>query len=36
VARPFLLVQVSDFHIGADWADGDPVARLAAAIAEYE
>jgi 3',5'-cyclic AMP phosphodiesterase CpdA len=32
VGRPFLLVQLSDFHIGADWADGDPVARLAAAI----
>jgi 3',5'-cyclic-AMP phosphodiesterase len=32
VGRPFLLVQVSDFHIGADWADGDPVAKLAAAI----
>ena len=25
-------MQVSDFHIGADWADGDPVAKLAAAI----
>ena len=32
VARPFLLVQLSDFHIGADWADGDPVARLAATV----
>ena len=32
MGRPFLLVQVSDFHIGADWADGDPVAKLAAAI----
>ena len=32
MGRPFLLVQLSDFHIGADWADGDPVARLAAAI----
>jgi 3',5'-cyclic-AMP phosphodiesterase len=32
VGRPFLLVQLSDFHIGAEWAEGDPVARLAAAI----
>jgi len=32
VARPFLLVQLSDFHIGAEWADGDPVARLASAV----
>lgn len=32
MARPFLLVQLSDFHIGADWADDDPVAKLAAAI----
>ncbi len=32
MARPFLLVQLSDSHVGADWADTDPVARLAAAI----
>jgi 3',5'-cyclic-AMP phosphodiesterase len=32
VSTPFLLVQVSDPHIGADWADGDPTASLAAAI----
>jgi 3',5'-cyclic-AMP phosphodiesterase len=32
VGRPFLLVQLSDFHIGAEWAEGDPLARLAAAI----
>src|SRR5690349_8592971 len=29
---PFLIVQLSDPHIGADWADGDPVAALAAAV----
>jgi 3',5'-cyclic AMP phosphodiesterase CpdA len=28
----FLLVQLSDFPIGADWADGDPIAGLAAAV----
>jgi 3',5'-cyclic-AMP phosphodiesterase len=32
VNRPFLLVQLSDPHIGASWAEGDPVAKLAAAI----
>jgi 3',5'-cyclic AMP phosphodiesterase CpdA len=32
VSRPFLLLQLSDPHIGADWADGDPVAGLAAAV----
>jgi 3',5'-cyclic-AMP phosphodiesterase len=32
MSRPFLLVQVSDPHIGADWAEGDPVERLAAAV----
>jgi 3',5'-cyclic-AMP phosphodiesterase len=29
----FVLVQLSDPHIGADWGDGDPVAGLAAAVA---
>jgi Icc protein len=29
---PFLLGQLSDPHIGADWGDGDSVARLAAAV----
>jgi 3',5'-cyclic-AMP phosphodiesterase len=29
---PFLLAHLSDPHIGADWAGGDPVARLAAAV----
>lgn len=32
MSRPFLLVQLSDPHIGASWGEGDPVARLAAAI----
>jgi 3',5'-cyclic-AMP phosphodiesterase len=32
MSRPFLLVQLSDPHIGADWAEGDPAARLAAAV----
>jgi Icc protein len=32
VAEPFFLVQLSDPHIGADWTDADPVARLAAAV----
>src|SRR5919108_949183 len=30
--RPFLLVQLSDPHIGADWGGADSVAMLAAAI----
>jgi 3',5'-cyclic AMP phosphodiesterase CpdA len=29
---PFLIVQLSDPHIGAGWADGDPAERLAAAV----
>jgi 3',5'-cyclic-AMP phosphodiesterase len=29
---PFLLVQLSDPHVGADWGFGDPVAKLAAAV----
>ena len=32
MSRPFLLIQLSDPHIGADWAEGDPTARLAAAV----
>jgi 3',5'-cyclic AMP phosphodiesterase CpdA len=31
-SRPFLLVQLSDPHIGAEWADGDPVAGFTAAV----
>jgi 3',5'-cyclic-AMP phosphodiesterase len=30
--RPFLLVQLSDPHIGADWGEGDSVAMLAATV----
>ena len=29
---PFLLVQLSDPHIGADWSGGDPLSSLAVAI----
>lgn len=29
---PFLIVQISDPHIGADWGNGDPVAMLSAAV----
>jgi 3',5'-cyclic-AMP phosphodiesterase len=32
MSRPFLLVQLSDPHIGASWGDGDPLERFAAAI----
>jgi 3',5'-cyclic-AMP phosphodiesterase len=32
MAAPFLLVQLSDPHIGADWAGHDPVERLAAVV----
>ena len=32
MARPFLLAQLSDPHIGADWGVGDPVAGLVAAV----
>jgi Icc protein len=32
VSHPFLLAQLSDSHIGAEWADADPVAGLAAAV----
>jgi 3',5'-cyclic-AMP phosphodiesterase len=30
--RPTVLVQLSDPHIGATWAEGDPVAGLATAV----
>lgn len=30
--RRFVLVQLSDPHVGADWGEGDSVARLAAAV----
>jgi 3',5'-cyclic-AMP phosphodiesterase len=32
MSRPFVLAQLSDFHIGGDWAPGDPVAGVAAAV----
>jgi hypothetical protein len=32
MSEVFLLAQLSDPHIGAEWADGDPVAGLAAAV----
>lgn len=32
MGSPFLIVQLSDSHIGADWGEGDPVAGLAAAV----
>jgi 3',5'-cyclic-AMP phosphodiesterase len=31
--NPTVIVQLSDPHIGATWAEGDPVARLATAVA---
>ncbi len=33
MARPFLLAQLSDPHLGADWGDGDPLRRLRDAVA---
>src|SRR4051794_3783424 len=32
MSEVFLLAQLSDPHIGAEWADGNPVAGLAAAV----
>jgi 3',5'-cyclic-AMP phosphodiesterase len=32
MSDPFLLAQLSDPHIGAEWADGDPVAGLARVV----
>lgn len=32
MARPFLLLQLSDSHIGATWGDGDPLGRTAATV----
>jgi 3',5'-cyclic AMP phosphodiesterase CpdA len=32
MSKPFLLVQLSDLHIGASWDGVDPVARLGAAL----
>jgi Icc protein len=33
VTTPFLLVQLSDLHLGADWGGQDPVAAVEAAVA---
>ncbi len=33
MARPFLLLQLSDPHLAADWGDGDPLGRLRDAVA---
>jgi Icc protein len=33
VSRPFLVVQLSDPHVGAEWGGGDPVTRLAGTVA---
>ena len=32
MSRPFLVVQLSDPHVGASWDDADPVARLETAV----
>src|SRR5436190_14060947 len=32
MSQPFVLAQLSDPHIGAEWAGGDPVASLEAAV----
>jgi 3',5'-cyclic-AMP phosphodiesterase len=32
MTRPFLLLQLSDPHVGATWGDGDPVAGLTSAV----
>jgi Icc protein len=32
MSEPFLIVQISDPHVGADWGIGDPVAKLSAAV----
>ena len=32
MGAPFLIVQLSDPHIGAEWAGDDSVPRLAAAV----
>ncbi|HYC82586.1 MAG TPA: metallophosphoesterase, partial [Solirubrobacterales bacterium] len=33
MARPFVLLQLSDHHLGADWGGGDPLGRLREAVA---
>ena len=32
MSAPFLIIQISDPHVGADWGTGDSVAMLAAAV----
>jgi Icc protein len=32
MARPFLLLQLSDSHVGATWGEGDPLGQTAATI----
>jgi 3',5'-cyclic AMP phosphodiesterase CpdA len=32
MSHPFLVAQLSDLHVGAEWADGDPVAGLTAVV----
>ena len=32
MSRPFLLVQLSDPHVGASWGGDDPIGGLAAAV----
>lgn len=32
MARPFLLLQLSDSHIGATWGEGDPLGQTAATV----
>jgi hypothetical protein len=32
MTKPFLLLQLSDPHVGATWGDGDPVAGLSTAV----
>src|SRR5215216_1182873 len=36
MATPFFLVQLSDPHIGATWAGGDPAAGFAATVEEVQ
>src|SRR5262245_51848311 len=33
MARPFVLLQLTDPHVGATWGEGEPLARLREAVA---
>ena len=33
MARPFILVQLSDLHVGAEWGGSDPLSRVGDAVA---